>query len=77
LKSQTPAPRSYQALLLDLEGGKAERDRVQGRITRALVVAGMEAAGETVDDTADVVFTRPDGQELRINQNGDIVRGGS
>ena len=63
-----------QAKTLDLDGGKAARDRVQNRITRALVIAGMEAAGETVDDTADVVFARPDGSELRINENGDSTR---
>ena len=55
------------------EWGKEARDRVQNKMTRALIIAGMEAAGEEVNDAADVVFARPDGTEVRINDEGDLT----
>lgn len=51
-----------------------ERRRIQNKLTRELIIAGMEAAGQEIDDTADVVFELPDGTEVRINEEGDRIR---
>ena len=55
------------------EFSKAERDKVQNRVTRELVIAGRQAAGQEVDDTADVVFERPDGSKVRLTEDGDKI----
>lgn len=57
-----------------LEWGFEARKRVQNKITRALVIAGMEASGQAIDDTADVVFKRSDGTEVRIDEDGEMTR---
>lgn len=50
------------------------RRRIQNKLTRELVIAGMEASGQEIDDTADVVFKRPDGTEVRITEDGELTR---
>ena len=55
------------------EFSKAERDKVQNRVTRELVIAGRQAAGQEIDETADVVFERPDGSRVRLTEAGDKI----
>ncbi|RCW68210.1 filamentous hemagglutinin N-terminal domain-containing protein [Pseudorhodoferax soli] len=54
---------------------KAEQEHqlVTGRIARAMVIAAREAAGEAVDDTADVVVSSNDDVQMVLTEEGRIV----
>ena len=46
---------------------------VTGKITRALVIAAREEAGETVDDTGDIEIGGDDQTSVRVTEAGEIV----
>ncbi len=48
--------------------------RVSGKITRALVIAAREEAGETVDDTGDIELGGDDQFSVRVTEAGEIVQ---